>query len=176
MSELGALGREKLTGNLNQGFSPAPDEYYNAATRRLDEAYDKAEQDFSAQYKGGRPGASVENDSAYREGINKIRQDRAREKSALGYELDYRRESDYITQQAQNIQTALGVDEQTFQDYMGLAQMETEALAMNTGISLAEANQFKEAFGQIGQMFMQRGLGLDPMSSLSRIKAAYGNS
>jgi hypothetical protein len=170
ISELGSLGREKLMGNLNQGFESTPDAYYQAATSRLNEAYDKAEKDFATQYKSLRPGANVENDSAYREGINKIRQDRARETSNIAADLDYRRENEYLTRQAQNIQTALGVDEQTMQDYMALAQLDTERLAMNTGVSYGEAQQFKDIFGQLGSAFMQRGLGLDAESSLERIK------
>lgn len=174
ISELGSLGREKLMGNLNQGFESSPDAYYEASTRRLNESYDKAEKDYAAQYKGLRPGANVENDSAYREGINKLRQDRARETSAIAADLDYRREGEYLTRQAQSIQQALGVDEQTMQDYMAIAQMDTERLAMNTGISYGEAQQFKDIFGQLGGAFMQRGLGLDSNSSLQRLIALSG--
>jgi len=175
ISELGSLGREKLTGNLNAGYESSPDAYYEASTRRLDEAYDKAEKDFAAQYKGLRPGANVENDSAFSQGINKIRQDRAREKSALAADLDYRRENEYLTRQTQNIQQALGVDEQTMQDYMALAQLDTERLALNTGVSYGEAQQFKDIFGQLGGMFMQRGLGLDSESALNNlIKKSQG--
>lgn len=175
ISELGALGREKLMGNLNQGFESTPDAYYKAATSRLNEAYDKAEQDFARQYKGLRPGANVENDSAYREGINKIRQDRARETSNIAADLDYRRENEYLTRQAQSIRQALGVDEQTMQDYMALAQLETGILATNTGVSIAEAQQFKDIFGQLGSAFMQRGLGLDAETSLERLKKQFLN-
>jgi len=173
ISELGSLGREKLMGNLNQGFESTPDAYYQAATSRLNESYDKAEKDFASQYKGLRPGANVENDSAYREGINKLRQDRARETSNIAADLDYRRENEYLTRQAQNIQTALGVDEQTMQDYMALAQLDTERIALNTGVSYGEAQQFKDIFGQLGGAFMQRGLGLDAETSLERLKKQF---
>lgn len=170
LSAVGQQGREALSKNLSSEFSPVSDEYYSASTRRLDEAYDKAEKDFTTQFQGSRPGADVANDSAYREGINKLRQDRAREKAGLSAELDYRREADYMDRQFQNVQTALGVDQQTMQDYMALAQMDANQLALNTGITLGEANQFKEIFGQLGGYLMQRGVGLDdPTKALQRI-------
>lgn len=175
ISEIGAMGREKLMGGLNEQFSPVPDEYYNASTRRLDEAYDKAEKDFTTQYQGMRPGADVGGDSAYREGINELRQNRAREKSAIGAELDYRREADYYDRQYQNISTALGVDQQTMQDYMSLAQMDADRIATNTGITMGEATQFKEIFGQLGGYLMQRGLGLnDPTKALQSLMTRFG--
>lgn len=174
LSSLGQLGRDKLTGGLNEEFSPVPDEYYNASVRRLDEAYDKAEKDFTTQYQGMRPGANVESDSAYRQGLNEIRTNRAREKSALAAELDYRREADYYDRQYQNIVQALGVDNQTMQNYMALAQMDANNLALNTGISLGEAQQFKEIFGNLGGYLMQRGLGLnDPSSALRNLMGQF---
>jgi len=177
MSELGALAREKLTGNLNDQFSPVPDEYYNASTRRLDEAYDKAESDFTKQWQATRPGSDVQGDSAYREGINKIRQNRAREKAGLAAELDYRREADYYDRQYQNISQALGVDNQTMQDYMSLAQLDSERLALNTGITLGEAAQFKEIFGNLGGYLMQRGMGLNnPTIALQNLIQRLGGN
>ncbi len=174
ISDIGNLSREKLMGQLNEPYSSAPDEYYNASTRRLDEAYDKAEKDYAAQYQGLRPGANVESDSGYREGLSKLKQDRSREKSAIAADLDYRRENEYLARQTQSIQQALGVDQQTMQDYMALAQMDTERIALNTGISYGEAEQFKNIFGQLGSAFMQRGLGLDAESSLQRLMSAVG--
>jgi len=177
LSELGALGREKLTGNLNDQFSPVPDEYYNASTRRLDEAYDKAESDFTKQWQATRPGSDIQGDSAYREGINKIRQNRAREKAGLAAELDYRREADYYDRQYQNISQALGVDNQTMQDYMSLAQLDSERLALNTGITLGEAAQFKEIFGNLGGYLMQRGMGLNnPTIALQNLIQRLGGN
>lgn len=170
-SEIGKLGREKLTDSLSSEFQSVPDEYYNASKRRMDEAYDKAEKDFAASYKGLRPGANVENDSAFQQGINKIRQDRARETSALASELDYRRESDWLTQRTTDISTALNLDQQTFADYISLAQMDAERLATNTGISIGEAQKFKDIFGDLGGMFMQRGLNIeDPDTVIQRMK------
>lgn len=175
ISDIGKLGLEKLTSNLSGEFSPVSDEYYAASTRRLDEAYDKAEKDFTTQFQSIRPGADVSSDSAYREGINKLRQDRAREKSGLAAELDYRREADYFDRQYQNIQSALGVDQQTMQNYMALAQMDANQLAMNTGITLGEAAQFKEIFGNLGGYLMQKGLGLnDPFSALKSLMGGRG--
>lgn len=171
ISALGKLGREQLTGQLGAEFQPVPDEYYNASKRRMDEAYDKAEQDFATSYKGLRPGANVENDSAFQQGINKIRQDRARETSALASELDYRRESDYYDRKVQSINSALNLDQQTMTDYISLAQMDAERLATNTGISIGEAQKFKDIFGDLGGMFMRKGLGLeDPNSVIQRMK------
>jgi len=61
------------------------------------------------------------------------------------------------------------------QDYMSLAQMDANQLAMNTGITLGEAAQFKEIFGNLGGMLMQRGMGLnDPTKSLQNLMAAMG--
>ena len=176
ISELGSVARDKLLSNMGEEFTSTPDAYYEAATRRLNESYDKAEKDFAAQYKSLRPGANVENDSAYREGINKIRQDRARETSGIAADLDFRRETEYLNRQAQSIQQALGVDRQTMQDYMALAQLETAVLAMNTGVSINEAEDFKKIFGDLGGMFMQRGLGLDANASLARLAGQFGGA
>jgi hypothetical protein len=170
LSDIGQLGREALTSNLSGEFSPASDEYFSAATRRLNESYDKAEKDFTTQFQSIRPGSDVGGDSAYREGINKIRIDRARENAGIAAELDYRRESDYMDRRYQEIQSALNVDQQTMNNYLALAQMEDNNLALNTGITLGEAAQFKEIFGNLGEMMMQRGVGLnDPTKALQSL-------
>ena len=174
-SALGKLGREQLTNQLSGQFEPVPDEYYNASKRRMDEAYDKAEKDFATSYKGLRPGANVENDSAFQTGVNKIREDRARETSALAADLDYRREMDYYDRKMQSINSSLNLDQQTMADYIALSQMDENRLAINTGISVGEATKFKEIFGDLGGMFMKKGLGLeDPNSVIQRMKGLVG--
>jgi hypothetical protein len=174
-SALGKLGREQLTNQLSGQFEPVPDEYYNASKRRMDEAYDKAEKDFAASYKGLRPGANVENDSAFQTGVNKIRQDRARETSALAADLDYRREMDYYDRKMTAINSSLNLDQQTMADYISLAQMDTERLAINTGISIGDAQKFKEIFGDLGGMFLKKGLNLEnPDTVIQRMKGTVG--
>ena len=174
-SALGKLGREELTGQLSNQFEPVPDAYYEASKRRMDEAYDKAEKDFATSYKGLRPGANVENDSSFQQGVNKIRQDRARETSALASELDYRREMDYYDRKMQSINSSLNLDQQTMTDYISLAQMDAERLAINTGISMGEAQKFKDIFGDLGGMFLKKGLNIeDPNSVIQRMKGLVG--
>jgi hypothetical protein len=136
----------------------------------MDEAYDKAEKDFSTRFKGIRPGSSIEGDSYMQEGLRRIGEDRARETSALAADLDYRRESDWLTRRTQNISTALNLDQQTFADYVSLAQMDETRLANNLAISLGDSKAFKDIFGNLGTMFAQRGLNIDhPDSVIQRL-------
>ena len=175
ITEAGQLGQEALKNRLTSQFEPVPDEYYNASTRRLNESFDKAEENFAKQMQGLRPGSNIQNDSAYRQGLNKLQTDRSEQASAIAADLDYRREGDYLTRRSQDITTALGLDQQTFAGYLSLAQMDSQRLALNTGISMADAQAFKDIFGELGAMFMKRGIGVEnPENVIQRMMSAIG--
>jgi len=175
ITEAGQLGQEALKNRLTSQFEPVPDEYYNASTRRLNESFDKAEENFAKQMQGLRPGSNIQNDSAYRQGLNKLQTDRSEQASAIAADLDYRREGDWLTRRSQDITTALGLDQQTFGDYLSLAQMDSQRLALNTGISMADAQAFKDIFGELGAMFMKRGIGVEnPENVIQRMMSAIG--
>jgi len=196
------LARGELEKGIMEQFQPsapftptslteAPKEYYEAETRRIDENYDKAEEAFRTKYKGLRPGANVEGDSAFREGITDLQRDRAREKSAIQTQLSYAREQEHIkrefaeeeaakgrTSQEQqafysrkynNIVASLNLDDATTKNYMALAQLDADRIATNVGITVGEAARFKEIFADIGGYFIQKGLGLDLGTALRNL-------
>ena len=160
ISPIGTLGLEKLTGRLGTPYEGLPEDYKNAQLADFDRSYNDAKNNLTDQYKALRPNADIESDSAFRKDMMKLEGDWAEKKSNLLAKLEYRNRQDYLNRQAGDIKTALGLDEQTFNRYADLAQLDLDKIMLQTGLDYATASQFKQIFGDFGGMLMQRGLGL----------------
>lgn len=163
ISPIGSLGIEKLTSRLNTQPGSLPEEYKNAQLANFDESYNQAKDNLVSQYKALRPGADIETDSAFRQDMMKLENDFAKQKTNLLANLEYQNQQSQLTQQAADIQTALGVDTNTFNKYAEIAQLDLDKIMLEYGVDYATASQFKSIFADFGSLLAQKGLGLDKL-------------
>jgi len=164
VTPIGTLGLEKLTGRLGAEYSGLPEDYKTAQLANFDNAYKDAKDSLVSRYKQLRPGADIETDSAFRKDMMKLESDWAQKKSNYIANLEHQHQQEFLTREAEDMRTALGVDEQTFNRYADIAQLDLDRIMLEYGIDYATAAQFKEIFGKFGGMMMQKGLGLDKVS------------
>lgn len=176
LTDVGKMGRSELMKVMGQEgiYSPSTvsDPYYEAATRRVDEAYDKAEKDMVKRYKhyGG------EESQDFNLALGKLRQDQAREKAAIGVELNERKWAAQLNRTYDAVKTAIGVDDNTMKDLLGLTQLSMEQAAMMYGIEVADVKSLREALGLGGSALVQYGMKENELAAQKDIYSNYFNS
>lgn len=160
ISPVGSLGLEKLTERLGTGWEGLSDEYKNTIKSDFAQPYEDAKKNLMNQYKQLRPGADIENDSAFRKDFARLEQEFADRIGDRTVQAEQEERTNYLNRQAQDIQTSLGLDQQTFQRYTEMAQYDVDKLMTQFGLDYQSATDFKSIFGQYGSLLMQQGLGL----------------
>ena len=108
----------------------------------VDREFQRFEDDVTKQFKLFRPGADLATDTGYRDAILQVRQVRA--------EANAKARLEFIGVARQNLLAELSVNEQML-PYLGeLASLDIQTLAARTGLTLQEANQFREIMGLLG--------------------------
>jgi hypothetical protein len=90
----------------------------------------------------------------------KLEKEFAQRKTDLLTKLEYQERTDYLNRQAQDIQTALNLDQATFNNYVQLASMDIDQIMLQAGIDYATAAAFKQVFSKFGELLMTKGLGI----------------
>jgi hypothetical protein len=163
---IGQQAMAKASELLAQNPQGLSEEYKNAIMADFDKQ-DEAEQRVLLQnYKSLRPYADIENDSAYNKDLTDLKQEQQEYRKNTLAKLEQANEESNKTFQRQDIMNAMGIDEQTFNEYASLANQDLNTIMMQTGIDYGQAQQFKDMFGKLGGMFISSGLGTDK-SSLS---------
>lgn len=151
ISEVGALSRTKLMDMMNADPYTVPDEYYNAATRRIDDAYAQAERDMVSRYKH----YGAEDSTDFNSQIKKLRQDQAREKAALGAELEYANYQNTMNRTYEAIKTGIGVDDSIMQELIGLTGISAQEAALKYGAEVADVESLRNMLGTGGGIMLQ---------------------
>jgi len=154
VSEIGQRARGELTdvmGREGVWGEQMPDEYFTTATRRVDESYDQAEKDLVKRYKH----YGAEGSSDFTNDLRELRQDQAREKAALGTELEARWYTQALTRSYDSIKQALNVDDTVMNDLLGLAGMQIQEAAFKYGAEVADVQSLREALGLTGAALLQ---------------------
>lgn len=154
-SPLRQLGELRLTENLNTDITEPPDALFTQGDRVSEERLTKDLKNLEQAFKAANPRVNVENNSAFLEARNEIVE---RERQLRGEERD-RVSSAFVnqqkTQRAQDIQTALNLDQAQTQQLIQLAQLDVAQIVAQTNISFAEAQQVKQLFGDLGSLVAQ---------------------
>ena len=168
ISPIGSLGLEKLTGRLGESWKGLPEDYKTAIKADYAQPYEDAKRNLTNQYKALRPGMDIENDSAFRKDMSRLEGDFADRISNRMVQLEQQERTNYLNRQAQDIQQALNLDQQTFQNYTEMAQLDLDKIMMKYGLDYATASQFKSIFGNFGSLLAQSGMGMNnPFSGFS---------
>ena len=108
----------------------------------VDREFQRFEDDVTKQFKLFRPGADLATDTGYRDAILNVRQVRA--------EANAKARLEFVGVARNNLLAELQVNQQML-PYLGeLASLDIQTLAARTGLSLQEANQFREIMGLLG--------------------------
>jgi hypothetical protein len=166
ISDLAKQGRGQLSdAMMKEGAYKTDlptDEYYQAATRKIDEAYDEAMENMKRQYK--RYGAEDSQD--FNMAVQGIEQDRAREKAALQAETIERRYVQDTNRAYDAVKTSLNVDDKVMADLLGLAGMSMEEAAMMYGAEVADVQSLREMLGMGGAALLQSGQNKDMLNMM----------
>lgn len=180
LSQFGTKGLQTMGEDwAKPEYAPLSDDMYDAAVRKNVEEEKRSEEQLRSEWKGIRPGADIESDSAFRKSLMENRQRFGNERMALRNELAYNREREYLGRLDNYFQNktnyfinTLGLSQNEVNQYAQLAQLDTERLMAQTGLEAGQAAQFKQLFGDIGQLLMQKGLGLD-YASMVKLMGQY---
>ena len=157
---IGQQAMQKASELLAQNPQGLPDDYKNAVLADFDERFADEEKLLRSEYKNLRPNADIENDTAFKRDLMDLRQEQTEYKSNTLAKLEQANFESNKKFQRDDIINAMGIDEQTFNEYASLANQDLNKIMMQTGLDYGTAQQFKDMFGQLGGAFVSSGLGL----------------
>ena len=149
-SEVGKLGRQALTTQLGQQFDPMSQPEIQASLRQLELEESKAMDQVRDLYRNLRPGSDPSSDSLFRRDIQEITDQFARAKSDTIASRTRELKANFDAQRTQQIQLAIGASDSEMQQLAQLAQLDVDQIAQQLQIDLAQAQQFKNTFIDIG--------------------------
>ena len=151
-SDIGRVANTRLDEQLNRPYAGVSEGVQSAIRR----PYQEERVQEARNLKAYQPGFNLD-DSAYQQAIAPSLRG---ESDALALAEQRERQS-FEQNRRIDIQTALGVDENTFNQLSDLANLDVQQIALQAGIDFETARQFKETMGSLAGMFVSRGLGLN---------------
>ena len=149
-TELGQLGKEKLTGQLNREFQPLSESEIQAALRGLEMEKTQNLDRIKDLYRNLRPGSDPSTDSSYRRDIQELEDQFARAKSDVLATRTRDLQQTYDAQQAQNIQMAIGASDRDIEQLKNMNDYEVERLAQQLQLDVAGTQQLKNTLISLG--------------------------
>ena len=160
LSSVQALRGQKFN-NINE-LDPA---LVAALNRDYDRTDTEEKRDLMLRYKGLRPGADIESDSAFKKDLMELQRSQG-----------VRRGDQLAKHRFEFITNNLQMNQQEIGRLTELANMDIGQIMLQLGLDARGANNFKQTFGDIGQAFMSSGLGLQSSGGQSPININVGGS
>ena len=110
----------------------------------------------ASQFKQFRPNADLATDSSFRQAMLAVDRDEAVATANLRTQI---REQE-LQQRRFDVSSALGIDEQTLQQLVNIAQLEIDQISTQLGVDFAVARDVKAQFGGLASLFASSALGL----------------
>ena len=151
-SDIGRVATTRLDEQLNRPYAGVSEGVQSAIRR----PYQEERVQEARNLKAYQPGFNLD-ESSYQQAIAPSLRGEA---DALAM-AEQRNREQFEGQRRQDIQLALGVDENTFQQLSDLANLDVQQIALQAGIDFEMARQFKETMGSLAGLFATRGLGLN---------------
>lgn len=155
-NRLGPLAQQ--FGNLatqagNLGNVPLPEHLSSPIQRQ----FDIERRNLYSQFAAFRPGADLATDSEYRQAANDLTQ--RQQESMAAAQLQYQgSQRQNLESQRAALTSQLGVTEDELNALSSLATLDINTIALRTGLSIEQANQFKQLFGNLGAGVAQAGI------------------
>lgn len=153
-SEVGKLAQARLSEQLTVPSYGGLSESLKGDMRRT---FDRRRNEVASQFKLYRPNADLATDTAFRQAM----QDIDRDEAGSIAQAEQQDRQQFEGNRRTDIASALGVDEQTLNELVNLAQLDVDELTIQLGIDAADAQAFKERFGQLASLFGTKALGLN---------------
>jgi len=159
------LGMDELSRVLGEDIGAVPSNAFDLGDTNNEEAKQKALSNYVNQWKGIRPGADFSNDPEFVRGYNDIQKQYDDQRTMQRDQQQFQYNQQQLAQKYNYMVQALGIDQSQMQQYVNLAQLEINQLMLEYGLSVGEAQQFKQLFGDLGQIMMSgQGQGGDVLS------------
>ena len=154
-SEARDLGMTELRRILGSELGQAPENAFALGDLENEESKRTALANYTNQFKSIRPGADFANDPEFLRGYNEIenKYDRVRTAQRDQTQFDYNRQQ--LTSKYNSMVQALNLDQNQMNQVIQLAQLEIDQLMLEYGLSVGEASEFKQLFGDLGQLMVQ---------------------
>ena len=171
LTPAGKLANKSVTDVLNTQWTGLPQEYKDSLTADLTYNERDEERALRAEYKSLRPNADIENDTAFNRDFRELKDKQKMRRDNLLAKAEQQEWERFNDQKTATISQAMGIDQQTLNQYMELANTDLQIIMFKTGLSYGEAQSFKDTFGQIGGTIMQAGL---PSANLGKFSVNLG--
>jgi hypothetical protein len=171
LTPAGQLANKSVTDILNTQWTGLPQEYKDSLLADLTYNERDEERALRAEYKSLRPYADIENDTAFKRDFMELKDQQKMRRDNLLAKAEQQEWERFNTQKTATISQAMGIDQNTLNQYMELANADLQIIMFKTGLSFGEAQQFKDVFGQIGGTIMKAGL---PSTNLDKFSINLG--
>ena len=169
-----AAGMKELLGVLGQNMGEVPTNAFTLGDTKGEEAKQKALANYVSQWKGIRPGADFSNDPEFVRGYNEIQKQYDDERVMQRDQQQYQYLQQQMEQKKQYMMQALNVDQAQIEQYVQLAQLNVDQLMLEYGLSVGEAQQFKDLFSDMGQLAAE-GMGNNQGTNINDVLMSYAN-
>ena len=151
-SDIGRVANTRLNEQLTAPYQGVSEGVQSAIRR----PYQEERLQEARNLKAYQPGFNLD-ESSYQQAIAPSLRG---ESDALAM-AEQRNRQEFDVGRRQDIQAALGVDENTFNQLADLATLDIDQIRIQAGIDFEMARQFKELMGSLAGQFASRGLGLN---------------
>jgi len=148
-SPLGELGQGALSERLTTPYAGLQENVRSAITQ----PFSRLREQTASQFRQFRPDADLATDSAFRQAMADVDRQEA-DAVAIAEQRELER---FSGQRTQDISSALGVDSQTLNTLTQIAQLDVDQIMIQLGIDSADAQAFKERFGNIAALIAGSG-------------------
>jgi len=159
---LGQLGQSKLTEQLNQNYEPLAQPEIDAALRELERNQVIEEDKVRDLYRNLRPGTDPSTDSSFQRDLSTVSDQFSRAKADTLATRTRDTQAIFNQQRVQQIQTALGANEQQMNQLAQIAQLDILQIMTQLNLDYAQAQAFKETFLGLGGDLLRSGLNTQP--------------
>lgn len=163
-SPLGQQAQGVISQNLSKQFQPLSQPEIDAALKQLDEEQMWKEEYTRNIYRGlGRSPDPIE-DRQFNNDISAVQAEYGQRKADTLTNLTRQSENYFNQNQQANIQQAIGASNDQMRQLSEIAQLDVYQIAQQLQIDLAQAQQFKETFTNLGSQLVSSGLGVPTMN------------
>ncbi len=155
LSPLFEAGQRELLQDLADPTQAPPEEAFARGDAIIQEDLEDQIENLRNQFKALNPNANVENNSAFLAEKSRL-EERARERRAQVRDAaSFQFVREQLQRDLQEIQTALNVDAAQTEQLIRIAQLDVAEIVNQYGLELQEAAEFKQLFGDFGQLLVQ---------------------
>ena len=154
-SDLYQAGSAELMSKLGTTPDAPPESAFVRGDQVIDQELTDRLKNLEQQFKAATGNADVSNNSAYLREVQRIQQESAEKRAAVRDEISFQFTREQLARDLQEVELALNLDKSQTEQMIRIAQLDAEAIAVNYNLDLREAQDFKNLFGNFGQLLFR---------------------